>query len=49
MTTITDAELRALQDWHRRVQGDVPAYVPFLAWHYPGAAPVRDGRQQRLS
>jgi hypothetical protein len=48
MTTITDAELRALQDWHRRVQGEVPAYVPFLARHYPVALKVFRARYESV-
>ena len=35
LNTITEAELRSLEDWHRRVQGAVPAYVSFLAKEYP--------------
>ena len=32
---ISDGDLAMIEDWHRRVQGDVPAYVGFLAAHYP--------------
>jgi hypothetical protein len=28
-------ELEAIEDWHRRVEGDVPAYVRYLARYYP--------------
>ncbi|HET9892999.1 MAG TPA: hypothetical protein VFQ42_21150 [Mycobacterium sp.] len=48
MTTITDTELRALEDWHRKVQGTVPAYVPFLARHYPGALKVFRARYESV-
>jgi hypothetical protein len=48
MTTITDAELRALQDWHRRVQGAVPAYVSFLARQYPVALKVFRARYEAV-
>jgi hypothetical protein len=48
VTTITDAELRALQDWHRRVQGAVPAYVPFLARQYPVALKVFRARYESV-
>jgi alkylhydroperoxidase/carboxymuconolactone decarboxylase family protein YurZ len=33
--TIEDDDLERLVEWHRRVEGDVPSYVPFLAKHYP--------------
>jgi hypothetical protein len=48
MTTVTDAELRALQDWHRRVQGAVPAYVSFLARQYPVALKVFRARYEAV-
>ena len=32
---ISAEDLGRLEDWHRRVQGEVPAYVPFLARNYP--------------
>jgi hypothetical protein len=28
-------DLEKIEKWHRRVQGDVPQYVQFLATHYP--------------
>ena len=48
MTTITDAELRALEDWHRRVQGAVPTYVSFLARQYPVALKVFRARYETV-
>jgi hypothetical protein len=32
---ISGLDLDRLEDWHRRVQGEVPTYVSFLAKHYP--------------
>lgn len=32
---LSDGELSQIEDWHRRVQGSVPAYLPFLAEHFP--------------
>jgi len=32
---ISDADLAKIEDWHRRVQGEVPAYVRFFASNYP--------------
>jgi hypothetical protein len=40
VNTMTDAELKLLEDWHLRVQGVVPEYVSFLARHYPVALKV---------
>jgi hypothetical protein len=34
---LSSEELRLLEDWHTRVQGEVPAYVSFLAAHFPRA------------
>jgi hypothetical protein len=48
ITTITGAELHALQDWHWRVQGAVPAYVPFLARQYPLALKVFRARYEAV-
>jgi len=48
MNTVTDAELRALEDWHRRLQGTVPAYVQFLARHYPVALKVFRARYESV-
>jgi hypothetical protein len=48
MTTITDAELGALEDWHRRVQGAVPTYVSFLARQYPVALKVFRARYETV-
>jgi hypothetical protein len=31
------AEVKQIQEWYRRVQGEVPRYVDFLAKHYPRA------------
>lgn len=33
--SISADDLEKLIDWHRRVEGSVPSYVPFLARHYP--------------
>jgi hypothetical protein len=48
MSAITDAELRLLEDWHVRVQGAVPAYVSFLAKHYPVALKVFRARYENV-
>jgi hypothetical protein len=32
---ILPSDLERIVEWHRRVQGAVPQYVPFLAKHYP--------------
>jgi len=32
---ISAQDLEKLELWHRRVEGGVPSYVPFLAKHYP--------------
>ena len=48
MTTVTGAELEALENWHQRVQGAVPAYVPFLARHYPVALKVFRARYESV-
>jgi hypothetical protein len=33
--TLPDADLKRIEDWHRRVQGEVPDYVHFFSQHYP--------------
>jgi hypothetical protein len=48
MHSISDAELNSLEDWHRRIQGVVPAYVPFLARHYPAALKVFRARYESV-
>jgi hypothetical protein len=37
---ISRADLQRIEDWHRRVEGEVPGYVPFLAENYPLALRV---------
>ena len=37
---ISKGDLEKIEDWHRRVEGEVPAYVPFLAENYPLALRV---------
>ena len=44
--SISPADLRRLEDWHREHQGEVPAYVPFLARHYPLALKVFRARYE---
>jgi len=43
---ISAEDLGRLEEWHRRVQGAVPAYVPFLARHYPLALKAWRGRYE---
>jgi hypothetical protein len=44
--SISAADLRRLEDWHREHQGGVPAYVPFLARRYPLALKVFRARYE---
>jgi hypothetical protein len=48
MSTITDAELRSLENWHWRVQGGVPKYVTFLARQYPVSLKVFRARYETV-
>lgn len=44
--SISDADLRRLEDWHRENQGSVPAYVRALARRYPLALKVFRARYE---
>jgi hypothetical protein len=44
--TMSADDLGRLEEWHSRVQGAVPAYVPFLARNYPLALKTWRGRYE---
>jgi hypothetical protein len=46
VTVIGEGELRGLEGWHRRVQGEVPAYVAFFARSNPVALKVFRARYE---
>jgi hypothetical protein len=48
INTITDDELHSLEDWHLRVQGEVPPYVRVMARHYPVALKLFRARYESV-
>lgn len=47
--TFSTEEQERLEDWHSRVQGAVPAYVPFMAKYHPMALKAWRGRYENAA